>query len=237
MKKPTYQNHEWYIRAGWSDQPKERFKACLDIIQKQNVSPNCRILDVGCATGEFLGYLRRSIPGAWLVGVDYAEDLLTVARQMLPDVEFRFASALELPDEYNESFDVVTSIGCISIFDEQEVALYWKNLVGACKPGGTVVVLGPLNEHGVDVMTRHRKRMPGREPKWETGWNIHSIDTVREVVSDLGYEVTIMPFRIPFSIARDEDPVRTWTERFGSNDFQLTNGLKLLIDHYFVIVE
>ena len=236
MKKYSSQNYEHYIHEGWSEQPKERFKRALDIVKRNNAPSNCHILDVGCATGEFLGYARKELPQSSLYGVDCDASLLKFAGKMLPDAEFRNASATALPGDYLNKFDVVTSIGCISIFDEDEVDLYLKNVVDACKPGGLMVILGPLNEYGVDVMIRHRTREPGKVPAWETGWNIHSIETIRDVVTKLGYSVETIPFRIDFPIAPDQNPVRTWTSRFGARDFQLTNGLKLLIDHYFVVI-
>lgn len=37
-----------------------------------------------------------------------------------------------------------------------------------------------------------------------------------------------------FDLKPKEDPVRTWTMRTETNERQLTNGLKLLIDHYLL---
>jgi SAM-dependent methyltransferase len=237
MEKPTYRNHAWYIASGWAAEPKERFKAVIPLIDRYTGLRELRILDVGCATGELLGFLARSVPEADLTGVDYSEDLLDEGRKLLPEANFFFASAIDLPTEFNGRFDVVTSIGCMPIFDASEIQQYWANLLGACRQGGVVIVLAPLNEYGVDVMTQHRKWIDGRVSAWETGWNIHSIDSVREVLSGLGQEAEIFPFQIPFAIAPDVDPVKTWTTRFGDNDLQLTNGLKLLINHYFLVVK
>lgn len=237
MTKPTYRNHAWYIAAGWSVEPKERFKAVLPLIDRHLDRANLSILDVGCATGELLGFLGRNIEGARLAGVDYSEDLLEAGRLLLPAAEFHFASATGLPREFDDRFDVVTSIGCMSIFDACEIESYWSNLLGACRPGGLVIVLAPLNEYGVDLMTQHRKRVPGKTPTWETGWNIFSLETLHEVLAKLGQKAETHSFQIPFAIARDNDPVKTWTTKVDGNEFQLTNGLKLLINHYFVVVK
>jgi SAM-dependent methyltransferase len=237
MSKPTYRNHRWYIDAGWSAEPKERFKAVIPLIERHVGLSNLSILDVGCATGELLGLLNKSISNPVLTGVDYVEELLEAGRILLPEATFRFASAIDLPAEFNERFDVVTSIGCMSIFDTTEIDRYWRSLLGACRTGGVVIVLAPLNEYGVDMMTQHRKRMPGCDLVWETGWNIYSIETIRELLLGMGQNADTLAFQIPFAIAPDADPVKTWTTRVGDNDFQLTNGLKILINHYFVTVK
>jgi SAM-dependent methyltransferase len=236
MAKPTYKNHGWYIATGWSKEPRERFKAVVPLIESHMALSDLNVLDVGCATGELLGYLGKAIKSARLTGVDVSEDLLEAGRALLPEADFRLASALALPKEFAGRFDVVTSIGCMSIFDVSEIASYWSNLLGACRPGGLAIVLAPLNEYGVDVMIQHRKRMPSKAPVWETGWNVFSMETIHEVLRELGQEMETLPFRISFPIARDQDPVKTWTTRFEDNEFQLTNGLKLLINHYFMLV-
>jgi SAM-dependent methyltransferase len=237
VAKPTYKNHAYYIAAGWSDEPKERFKAIIPFVERDLGLKNLRVLDVGCATGELLGFLGKSIEGATLTGVDVSEDLFEAARTMLPQAEFRIASAIDLPKDFDNQFDLVTSIGCMSIFDHTEINSYWSNLISACRPGGLIVVLAPMNEFGVDVMVQHRKRMPERTPIWETGWNIFSLETIHEILAGLNQTATTQPFQIPFAVAPHADPVKTWTTRFGDNEFQLTNGLKLLINHHFVVVK
>lgn len=236
MAKPIYKNHAWYIESGWAVEPRERFKAALTHIKQAVGLRDLNVLDVGCATGELLGFLSDSLVDANLVGVDYSEDLLVEGRRLLPSAEFRFASATRLPEDMTASFDVVTSIGVMSIFDAESIESYWDNLLRVCRSGGVVVVLAPLNEYGVDVMVQHRKRMANREPKWETGWNVFSVETIKEIVEARGQKVEFSSFQIPFAIERSSDPVRTWTVNMGDNDFQLTNGLKLLINHEFMVV-
>src|SRR5262249_61176664 len=98
-----------------------------------------------------------------------------------------------------------------SIFDESDIATFWRSIVAAAKPDGLVIVLAPLNEHGVDTMIRHRKRVGGRTSGWETGWNIHAMETVSEVVARLDRTVRFERFRFEGTLAPREDPVRTWT--------------------------
>ena len=58
------------------------------------------ILDVGCGTGRLLRVARTRWPKVQLIGVDAAEGMVEVARQLAPDVTFHVgqAEALPLPD-------------------------------------------------------------------------------------------------------------------------------------------
>lgn len=56
-----------------------------------------RILEVGCGNGRALVNLSRRNPSAWLVGVDYAPEMLALARARVPTARFVQASALALP--------------------------------------------------------------------------------------------------------------------------------------------
>ncbi len=235
-RKAAYANHGHYIAEGWRAEPKESFKALAALLEARGLGPGAALLDVGCATGELLGYLATRFEGARLVGVDVAEELVATARRLLPEAEFAHASALDLPSAYAGIFDAVTALGCMSIFDEDEVEAFWDNLFRAARPGGLIVAFSPLNEHGIDTVIRHRKRIGGRVGPWEAGWNVFSTETVAELVAERGGTLELERFELPIDLAPREDPVRTWTMRTEARERQLTNGLKLLIDHYFMIV-
>ncbi len=99
MTDVAYRNHRHYISEGWSAEPKEMFKRLVEILGEEWLSASRDVLDIGCATGELLGFLRRMVPGGRFVGVDVSEDLLGAGRRLLPEAEFVKASALDLPME------------------------------------------------------------------------------------------------------------------------------------------
>ena len=237
MSQAAYRNHEHYIAEGWSREPKETFKALASILARKRKLSDLDVLDVGCATGELLGFLAARMERSRFTGVDVSEDLLVEGRKLAPFAEFRNASALDLPADFAGKFDLVCAMGCMSIFDEREVERFWDNLLRVTKPGGLVIVLSPLNEHGVDVVIRHRKRLDSQLRDWETGWNVFSTATIQELMTARGARLELERFELPFDIAPKTDPVRTWTMTIGDRPRQLTNGLKLLIDHYFMIVQ
>jgi SAM-dependent methyltransferase len=232
MTIPEYQNYGHYIREGWAKEPKETFKALARILEAR-ITPTTH-LDVGCATGELIAFIRSRFPAVRSSGWDVFDPLLETGRKLLPDVEFSNISVVgsDLP---TRRFDLVTAIGVMSIFDHETLHTFWRNLISVTADDGLLLVLSPLNEFGCDIDLSHRKRTGGQPGKWERGWSIYSFETVRELVGGLGWNLTFEPFQIGMDLKPSADPVRTWTMQTDRNPRQLTNGLKLLINHYFMI--
>ena len=144
------------------------------------------------------------MPDSKFVGVDIAEELLVEARKKLPNDKFIRLSALELDKDIGQ-FDTVLALGCMSIFDEAELEIFWSNLVKICKPGGLIIVFSPLNKFGVDALIKHRKRMDAQLGGWEKGWNIYSIETITDLLTSLKLSVDIKRFRIFFFGTNNRD--------------------------------
>jgi ubiquinone/menaquinone biosynthesis C-methylase UbiE len=69
------------------------------VVELVSPSPGDRILDAACGTGRYCRLFRER--GADVVGVDFSEGMLGVARSRLPGVEFHWAdlaSSLPFPD-------------------------------------------------------------------------------------------------------------------------------------------
>lgn len=63
------------------------------------------ILDAGCGTGYLSRKLSQS--GARVVGVDLSENMIRIAKERSPEVDFRVDSVTELRSLEDEAFDVV----------------------------------------------------------------------------------------------------------------------------------
>src|SRR5688500_6138251 len=73
------------------------------------VGPGQRVLDIACGTGIVTRTAADRVTAAGVaVGVDLNQSMLTVARRVRPDIQFRHADASALPFE-DESFDTVLS--------------------------------------------------------------------------------------------------------------------------------
>ena len=82
-----------------------------------HVSPNLRVLEIGCADGRLLAALKP----ARGVGIDFSEEMLARARQRHPELEFIHADAHDL-SEIKETFDVIILSDLINdLWDVQRV--------------------------------------------------------------------------------------------------------------------
>lgn len=184
--------------------PKESFRFLAEQIRKLDGN---RLLDIGCAQGEFLHYLRESIPGRWcrLVGIDISERMIAAAEARLPGPTFGFRAAAYSGLELGEVFDLATACGLLGYVDDlTELFATFRRHV---RPGGHILLFGFLNPTDIDAYTRFRYR-----GHTETA-NLHAIASVRECAGRFGFgEVALEEFRLSFPLAAHPDnPRRAWT--------------------------
>ncbi|HMJ01552.1 MAG TPA: ubiquinone/menaquinone biosynthesis methyltransferase, partial [Conexibacter sp.] len=106
------------------------------------LAPGARALDVACGTGDLtLELAGRVGPGGEVVGCDFSEGMLEIARTKaagIPTIRFEWANALELP--YPDDAFAAATVGFgVRNFSDLERGL--SELVRVVRPGGRVVVL------------------------------------------------------------------------------------------------
>src|SRR3954469_1991089 len=95
-----------------------------------------RALDVATGTGDLAIALRER--GADVIGMDFAEKMLEIARRKAPGIEFRQGNALALEFPDNE-FDAATVGFGARNFDDLDKGI--SEMARVVKPGGRVVIL------------------------------------------------------------------------------------------------
>jgi demethylmenaquinone methyltransferase / 2-methoxy-6-polyprenyl-1,4-benzoquinol methylase len=103
------------------------------------VGPGDRVLDVATGTGDLAIELRRRVgESGEVVGLDFSEGMLALARQKAPQIRFEQGNALELPYADGE-FDAATvGFGARNFADLAAGLAEMRRVV---RPGGRVVVL------------------------------------------------------------------------------------------------
>lgn len=223
-----------YLSEDRRGRVKEVFKRIAEIIRERSPEPDS-ILDAGCATGDFLYYLRDQFPGAKLAGLEVSPALQDEARRRLSDVEIFGGSILD-PDALREGYSVITCSGVLEIFDDpaQPIGslLHWLN------PGGMIVVQALANDVGIDLLTRYRRVEAESVGEWEVGWNIFCRSTYERAAHQGGRSIDCQweRFRMPFDIAPSSDPMRSRTASFGDEPHQQYLPAGLLVNpHLFII--
>ena len=218
-----------YLKEDRYDKPKEDHKFLAKIILQIPLSKEASLLDVGCATGEFIYYLKSQDPNMKLYGMDISEKMVLHARKMVKGTQFRIQSILNPPLWSGENFDFVVCNGVLSIFDDIEEQL--RNLIMTAAPDGRVLVSDQFNEDPIDLIMRYR-RASEAVGEWETGWNCFSQRTIENIARSFKKNVRWHEFRLPFSIDKGEDPMRSWTIKTEKDNHQIVVGTKQLISRY-----
>ncbi len=116
-------HHRWRARAG----------------ELAAVGPGDRVLDVATGTGDLAVELaRRVAPGGSVVGCDFSDAMLELARRKAPELRFEWANALELPYGDGEFAAATVGFGARN-FSDLEAGL--REMARVVRPGGRVVVL------------------------------------------------------------------------------------------------
>jgi len=98
-----------------------------------------RALDVATGTGDLAIELKRRVgPAGQVIGLDFSDRMLELAREKAPEVLFEAGNALELPYP-DGSFDAVTVGFGARNFSELRRGL--SEMARVTRPGGRVVVL------------------------------------------------------------------------------------------------
>ena len=106
-----------------------------------SISPRKRVLDLGCGSGRLLDYLKRDFEGKFeYVGVDYAKEMIKVARRRHPDFQFLNLN-LHIPGMCKQSFDLVTMIASYHhVFGRGDRIGLLKGIKKILNPGGKLLI-------------------------------------------------------------------------------------------------
>jgi ubiquinone/menaquinone biosynthesis C-methylase UbiE len=109
------------------------------IIRDLDLSRDESIIDIACGTGIVARLAKARVgDGGHVVGVDISSDMLSVARKVAPEIEFREGSAEVLPLGDAERFDVVVCHQGLQFFRDKAAAAAQMRRV--LKKGGKLAV-------------------------------------------------------------------------------------------------
>jgi demethylmenaquinone methyltransferase/2-methoxy-6-polyprenyl-1,4-benzoquinol methylase len=103
------------------------------------VGPGDRVLDVATGTGDLaIELASRVAPGGEVVGTDFSERMLELARAKAPGLRFEWGNAQDLPYAEGEFAAATVGFGARN-FDDLDRGL--AEMARVVRPGGRVVVL------------------------------------------------------------------------------------------------
>ncbi|HXD11622.1 MAG TPA: glycosyltransferase [Anaerolineales bacterium] len=156
-------------RDGWQGLGKW-YHLRLSEIYRFQVSPNLRVLEIGCGDGRLLAALQP----AYGVGVDFSGEMLRRARDKHPSLEFIQADAHDLT-EVREVFDIIILSDLVNdLWDVQRVLEQLKSL---CHPRTRLLLnfYSHLWQLPLGIAQRANLATPNLFQNWLTREDIRSL--------------------------------------------------------------
>ena len=219
-----------YLKEDRKNEPKEYFKFINSIVKEQVSRKDIKVVDVGCATGDFVYYLKQQYPNIDITGIDVDDELLARARKEVPQANF-VQGDISAGGDFGK-YDLVFMNGVHSIFENLD---WLGNLLKMRRnEKSCIYVFGLFNPENLDVIIKARPS--GSTCKWETGWNVFSMQTVSSYLTENKLKSEYRKFEIGLDITKDlNDPFRSWTEPIGNGKRMIISGLQLR--HTFYLLE
>ncbi|MCB2185769.1 MAG: class I SAM-dependent methyltransferase [Deltaproteobacteria bacterium] len=110
------------------------------VVWLERHAPPGPLLDLGCGPGRILPHLARG--GRWAVGLDFSPNMLTLARQALPEASLVRADAARPLPFLDASFVAVISLHAtlIHLADFGDLCQLSREVARVLRPGGLFLV-------------------------------------------------------------------------------------------------
>jgi trans-aconitate methyltransferase len=174
------------------------------------------ILDVGCGTGDLAAKIQET--GAIVLGVDASADMVELAKQNYPNIQFEQKDATLL--DYNREFDAVFSNATFHWIENQRGLL--KGIYKSLKHGGRLVAEfgGKGNIKSiVDAIENAAKQLYLEHRVISNFWFFPSIGHYAALLESTGFEAEqIWLFERPTKLI-GEDGMLNWINQFAQHAF------------------
>lgn len=175
-----------------------------DFIERRNITPDMRVLDVACGTGNLAVPAARA--GAAVTGIDIADNLIEQARArareagLAIDFQVGDAEVLDLPDG---TFDMVVSMYGAMFAPRPEKAA--AELMRVCRPGGTIAMANWIPDSFIGqmfkIVARHAPPPEGVPSPAQWGDETTVRERLHKGVNELRTAVVPVTFEYPDPVA------------------------------------
>jgi ubiquinone/menaquinone biosynthesis C-methylase UbiE len=155
------------------------------------VSEEASVLEVGCGTGDLLARLNVKRK----VGIDYSQNMISVARAKYPEIEFHVMEAEQI--QLDEKFDYIVLSNLIGyVEDIQEVFIALQKV---CYPQSKIIVTyySFLWQPLLNIAERLHLRMSQPEQNWLSKQDINNLLDLSGFDPFKGGERQLIPVYIP----------------------------------------
>lgn len=212
---------------------KDSFEIIKHLIDTQK-----SLLDIGCASGDFLFSLDDNIKA---VGIDKSSELITLANKKNKSKNIFFTQIDILSSKYNKQFnELLNASETVTILGTFHVFLDFRPLLDKVlknKNIKKIIILSPFNDDDIDVRVFHKDLTLNSE-EFQSAYNFFSKKTISTYLQDKGItDFIFVPFEMKKVLKKNsKQPSRNWHLLTKDNEKFLTNGLKLLFKEEILII-
>jgi len=162
-------------------------KVLATIVRRSEVAPTQRVLDLGIGTGRLARQL--ALIGCEIWGVDFSHEMITRARERLPNAHFVRADLLSgWPDKLPQRFDRIVSAYVFHEFPDKTKLDLIDVFSAHLAPGGRII-LGDIGFPDADARNDSHREWSEQWDKDEHYWAIAEIAPALEARGfDMAYE-------------------------------------------------
>tara|TARA_B110000305_G_C19295511_1_gene566407 strand:- start:295 stop:1002 length:708 start_codon:yes stop_codon:yes gene_type:complete len=213
---------------------KNDFKFILQILKKKKIQfNNKKIVDLGCSNGSFLYFLKKKFPNNIYHGIDSDRSLLEINKKnlFLNDIIFKKKSILNKFSKDN--YDVITCLGTLNLFKNQELVL--NNFLNHLNNKGILILNCYLNKNNIDINVKYKKffenkKFLSNEIYFKSYQRMYKYFLKKKLL-----RFFIIPNPYPQKIKKSSD-LNIYTRKIDGINVR-TNDLNILYDQYLIIAQ
>jgi ubiquinone/menaquinone biosynthesis C-methylase UbiE len=160
----------------------------LDMFSER-VVPNRPICEIGCGPGEISTYLRYKLSN--IVGIDISDEMIRVARELNPNVEFQTGNVfdLEFPEEY---FAGVLAPFLFVNYEPEEIKVAFLEIKRVLAPDGIFYLSFHEGDDRLQVEEFFVKENP-------LGFIYLDVTQIADMLVETGFEIIEWIVRSPYA--------------------------------------
>lgn len=141
---------------------------------------NKKILDLGCGMGHYSRYIKNK--GFDVVGVDFSNEMLKIAKDNEPTIKFIESDICDLPQDLDKDFDGVLIAYVIQHLSKEETKETFMNLNKYLKADCKLLM---LFRAGDNVLTENEPF----DPKFNYVIKEYNVEEITQLLRECGYDV------------------------------------------------
>jgi len=189
------------------------------------------VLDVGCASGLSLYFLRKTKNYADFLGIDNDQEMIDHATDFFSDdknSEFQLSTIESLRND--TKFDLVLLWGLISFYDSYEDLIL--KIKSHLTETGSISIWSGFSKSEYDVFVSYSK-----DGINNPGLNMFSLPKLIGFLKANNFTVEVNQFNPTVPLMKDaSNPLVSYTLFDNDNNYTIVNGLNVVRDFYHLIV-